>query len=515
MLNALLPLLSSFLSFSKSALRLRTVLSLLLVSGIGFVAMRFAGTALVTRDGILLVVVAALLIMLFYATLARSGASETRSSLLNLALCAWFVLLISEKIFAHTGSDESALQDRFAPEAYGEATAWFLVFVAMLFILAKRPSYIFPKFIGSCKLLSLFAGMCVVSVMYSSKITYSLAWSFKLCVVVLMLQVVSLEIRTLEDVRRLFTANAFGFLLLTVFPLIQACLDPGNAFEGGRLRDEFSPTAMSATAASLVLLSMVLNALSRRKWLIGIGAIGAFTMLFGGGKAGIIAGIFSTILFFMLQKKMGSAILFVAATVVVATGLLLATPLSSYFSEYQRAGQLSTITGRTDLWTAALPEILRRPIFGHGYMSSKFVSIEFGLEGSFADAGHLHNGFLEVFYNNGLIGFIILLLMHVAILRGFLGTLKRRGPKDPAYVIAAGSLALYMNLLINGFFNVSFGGRPDSSFMLFMSLLVVAEVLRRHRVRRSDVSQLSNEAEGSARRRQIIQPPSSATFPAG
>jgi hypothetical protein len=45
------------------------------------------------------------------------------------------------------------------------------------------------------------------------------------------------------------------------------------------------------------------------------------------------------------------------------------------------------------------------------------------------------------------------------------------------YQIAAGGLALYAFLLINGFFNSNFGGKPTSPFMLLLSLIVVSNKL--------------------------------------
>jgi hypothetical protein len=53
-----------------------------------------------------------------------------------------------------------------------------------------------------------------------------------------------------------------------------------------------------------------------------------------------------------------------------------------------------------------------------------------------------------------------------------------RVPKDEyLYRVAAGCMALYSFLLINGFFNSSFGGKCTAPFMLLLGLVVVSHKL--------------------------------------
>jgi O-antigen ligase len=113
---------------------------------------------------------------------------------------------------------------------------------------------------------------------------------------------------------------------------------------------------------------------------------------------------------------------------------------------------------------------------GNGYAAGRFVSLQ--VEGAFTEAGNLHNGFLEALYNNGVIGLATVVAMHVAILRNLASVLKgtRRGAGN---VMPIGILTLYTNILINGFFNATFGGRAYAPFMLLMGLVVVSEALRK------------------------------------
>jgi O-antigen ligase len=91
----------------------------------------------------------------------------------------------------------------------------------------------------------------------------------------------------------------------------------------------------------------------------------------------------------------------------------------------------------------------------------------------------MHNGFMEALYNNGLVGLIILVAIHLVIVKNLWRALKR-SPNRKAHLLAVGSWAVYVNLLINGFFNATFGGPARSAFMLLLGLLVVSEALRRN-----------------------------------
>jgi O-antigen ligase len=158
-------------------------------------------------------------------------------------------------------------------------------------------------------------------------------------------------------------------------------------------------------------------------------------------------------------------------------GVVLAvTPLPSYFTTYYEKGQLYSISGRTELWAAVLATVKQRPILGNGYVAGRFVSLH--VDEAFAEAGNLHNGFLEALYNNGVSGLLPVLAMHLVILKNVAAVLKAtwRGQRN---LLATGILALYINILINGFSNATFGGRAYAPFMLFMGLVVVSESLRR------------------------------------
>jgi O-antigen ligase len=238
---------------------------------------------------------------------------------------------------------------------------------------------------------------------------------------VLLLLLASAVTRDEKDIETFFWVNLWGLALISAVPLTRAFLDPSGAFEDGRLR--VSQNTFAIIAGALLLVALTLYTLRKNAWLIGVVVFGATVMIMSGGKAGIIAGIVSVFAFFVLQKRLAASFGWLLVMIGIVCVVLATTPLASHFRIYQEEGSASNISGRTDLWQAAWPEILRRPILGHGYLASRFVS-EY-IDGGFQNAGHLHNGFIDTLYNTGLIGLAILVMIHFVIVRDLCWILKR------------------------------------------------------------------------------------------
>jgi O-antigen ligase len=116
-------------------------------------------------------------------------------------------------------------------------------------------------------------------------------------------------------------------------------------------------------------------------------------------------------------------------------------------------------------------------------MSSRFVSFEIGSTGvGMWEADHMHNAFLDVLYNNGLLGFSLILTMHSTIIMLLWRVIRAsRSRPDQAILnaIAIAALAVYVNLLINAFFNATIGGRPSTLNLLFFATFVLAHTIYR------------------------------------
>lgn len=278
-----------------------------------------------------------------------------------------------------------------------------------------------------------------------------------------------------------------SFLRFTFFAYVIVVLEPvvisifrGQMFdEEGRMSTVVNPDALSADAGAVFVLALALFSRVKNEGLrMGaavFGTVGFVVMILAGGKAAIVSGLIAGALFFLLRKGFSSTLGFVAATAVVALLLASFTPLGDYFLHYESGGNASTLSGRTLLWSAVIPAILQKPILGHGYVASMFVVFQVNQVGWAAP--QLHNGFLEAAYNNGVFGLMLILMITIVIPRNLYRVLQRSSPTDSIYRLSAGCLALYAFLLINGFFNASFGGRARPPFILLLSLVLISDKL--------------------------------------
>jgi O-antigen ligase len=397
------------------------------------------------------------------------------------ALVIWIFLLISEDLFSRGGGDaESAFQERFSVAVYGEVSLWILALLMLLVLSVKGPPYLSYLLSGQYKFLSIFGFLCLLSAVYSPRPLFSAVWAFKFCLVILLLGICSGLINDSADLTAFVRATFWACFILVDVAVWKAFADPSTGFEGGRLGE--SPTSLSVIAGILLPLSFTLrlSAAPGLRVIYTIAAvIGSVVMILSGGKAGIVGGLLSTVLFFSVKKKFGSALAMLSAIVGLGVGLLLiSAPLQSYFDTYATTTQADSLTGRTDLWAAALPAIGQSLFLGHGYMASKFVSIQ--LEGVRWEASHLHNAFLEVLYNNGIFGLVLFSYINVLIIKNLLNTIKHFDYRSEIREIAAGFFALYANLLVNAFFNAIIGGRPGSLFMIFLAIFVVSDRIQKH-----------------------------------
>lgn len=456
-----------------------TVMTTLVVERIPHSVVSTASSAITGACGLVVLLCA-------YQSFARGRSLNLRVLIFRLTLLIWWYVLVSEQLFDRFSDPVGAeaihtYEAQFAPEAYGESLIWILSFILLLIILLRKPQYVRHMFSGSIRWASLFAVLCLFSVVYSPAKMYSLGWSFKLILLVLMLKVLASTMKSLNDIVTFFGTTLLAFLVLTVLPVIVAFSNPETAFSSeGRLSG--NPPLLSECAGSLLLMALMLYSIQRKKFFAIVGLVGGVVMFLSLGKAGIIAGVLSATLMLVLQRKVGSSLgLVIGMTALAAVLFVFVGPLARYLQTYEG---LDTITGRTDIWSKAMPDIAEKPILGHGYLSSRYVWLT--EQNRAAKAGHMHNGFLEVAYNNGAIGLLLIVVMHAVVVRNLfyslrnLVSLRRRLWSEQigtAYPLVCGSIALYVNILINGLFSATFGGKAISPFVLFLSLLVITDKL--------------------------------------
>ncbi len=410
-----------------------------------------------------------------FLCVAIAGRSAEANSFRGVAFTLWWFLLGSQVFFLRFGTSESAYLEQFSFEAYAELIFWVALCLGLLIATIRNPCYLKNMFVGPYKWLTFYGLVCLGSVVLSPRPAFSLAWAFKLALGILILNLIASLIATPYDLRAFLNVTFWGFAFLTFAPILQTLSDPATAFENGRLGGSVVPDAQSALAGTFLLLVLTFYAIRPRRWLFFVGGLAVVAMLLPGGKAAIAAAILAGFLFFFLQRRFGAVAGIGAAFSSIAILLFLFTPLGSYVKFYASSGQAASLTGRTGLWDAAVPAIRQKVLLGHGFVASKFVAQR--LEGLPFKAGHLHNGLLETAYNNGLVGLLLMIAINFVIVRALIRVLRRHPVSSAFYQLAAGGLAVYVNLLINALFNASFGGRVLAPFLMLMALLFYSERL--------------------------------------
>ena len=427
------------------------------------------------------------LLLLFGLSSVMVRQQDRAGTVYRLALLTWWFVLICEALFDRTGETSQSSQGNFSSQAYGEGSMWLLAFAFIAIISLQYRRYLGELFTGGKKWVTLIALVCGLSVPLSPGKLYSAAWAFKLGLIVLMLHMACSVMDKLEDIVVFLKFTLWAFVILAILPTAMALSDPRTAFGGVGGRLDAGPDATTMTAAALMLMSVIMFSLEKKLIYVFTGLTGITVMLLCLGKTGNIAGILSAMLFLALQRKFFRSIGLLLAIVAVAAIIFSVTPLADHLESYQGA---STLTGRTIIWQKGIEGIKQSPIWGHGYLASYFAFEETkGAKELQQHALNLHNGFLEVTYNNGLIGLFVLLMIHFWILRNVLKSMKMasalrdRSPGDQkinrAYLMAVGFLALYANLFLNGLLNVAFGGKPANSYMLFLALFFMSDCLFR------------------------------------
>ncbi len=415
-----------------------------------------------------------------------------------LIFIVWWGLLVSEEVFSYRSDIATVSGANFASEAYDQAVLWVIALIALMVLVLKYPQSLRGLFQGDYKWVSWLTLVSVLSCAYSPNPAFSLAWAFKLALVVLVVHICSQQISQLGDLRSFINVTIWAFVFLTVLPTLRSIFvpDPTGEYGSGALEQRFreAPTGISGIAGLLAVLCLMVYSKGKPKWALWVGGGSLVIMVIAGGKTGIGAGIISGILFFGLQKRFKAVLGFVAATAIILALALKFTALSEYASTYLQLEQVSSFTGRTDLWAFVMPFILQHPILGQGFIASRFVAV-IHPDTPFSSS-HMHNSFLEALYNNGLIGLVLVLMINYVIVRNLWRTVRASASPELRY-LAVGAMAAYINLLINAMFNATFGGRPDCSYLMLIAMVVISIQLSR-------LSQSSSPARATQAQERLV-----------
>ena len=275
---------------------------------------------------------------------------DTRQMMFRLALTIWWMLLVDEVFFSRVNTSFSMGKGQFSLYAYAEGAMWLVCGAVLLILTLRKPGYLLQLFKGTSKWVTFFVMLCLISIAWTPGPAYALAWGFKLTLAVCLLQFCASLIEDISDIQLFLKVTAVAFVFLTVLPVYYATKDPDGFWFEGRLNAD--PDLLSPLAASLMVFSMMLYAITKKRQWVVTGVVGAVIMLLGFGKAGVIGGFVAAGIFMLLQKRVVRSLGLLMGLGVLAMFIISITPLGNYLQTY-RGG--STLTGRTVIWGYASP----------------------------------------------------------------------------------------------------------------------------------------------------------------
>lgn len=272
-------------------------------------------------------------------------------------------------------------------------------------------------------LLLAWAGWALVSANWSSAMPLAFGLAFGLLSTVLI---------------GAFYAGTFGWarfarivsITIAVFFVVGAAYRIGEGVVGSSGR--FEGLAHGPTDAGRLGYVLAFTAMSgfvdRPKVRYGLAALGAVGCYAAGARTatiGLILGAGLVALRRLPRNGIRPAVaaLGLAGLIILAFTVTIGGASIDFANRAQEPEEISSLTGRTEVWTAALDVGAERPIVGHGLASSNAIFDDLASGGVLSwDPGTAHNLWLNNQLQLGLVGSVLLGLAVV----GLIGTAGRR-----------------------------------------------------------------------------------------
>ena len=188
---------------------------------------------------------------------------------------------------------------------------------------------------------------------------------------------------------------------------------------------------------------------------------------------------------------------FVVASTDIASGL--GKAVTHLLSRSGGTYELTSFTGRTDIWAFVAHKWLESPWVGFGLGSPREV-IATGFATRWGQTfGSAHNFMLESLLSFGVIGTILLVIPIVGVSAGLLRGMSFVDQSGHDRVLRSMLLALIVFVVINGAFEKSFAGLASPSTVL-LGLVLSSYYSLRHGIGKSSLATQSSPAPQEASR---------------
>ncbi len=289
--------------------------------------------------------------------------------------------------------------------------------VLLVRLALRKPAWLKSFFRGMVGALAVYAGVCILSSVWSVYPAWTFYKSWEYLVDVGTLATILVTVQSTEDYGTLINWTWTILSMELLWTLAQGFIFRNDAWdEMGRLQSVIpmgSANAMAGVAAMVAILALSrllpIEPLKRpaRAFYIAVFLLGFSCLLVAKTRNALAGFVFAVCLLFFFSRRIRSAaIVAVTATILMAVSSFQG-PVYDYLTRGQSEEAMTSLTGRMDWWTFAWEQFRHHPVTGLGaYAGGKFAVLSvIGWE----EASSLHSDYIETIVGSGLGGLLPLL----------------------------------------------------------------------------------------------------------
>lgn len=160
---------------------------------------------------------------------------------------------------------------------------------------------------------------------------------------------------------------------------------------------------MTSIALILVILYFKRMSFNARRITLAVVPLALICLVMSENRMSMLAMLICGSFWYMAKGNRSANYLFATLIAIILAFAVLASP-ESVMSGLSRSGdaeEITTGTGRAQIWSVVLEMIGARPIFGYGYAAATFILPEDPR--LFSVAAHAHNMYLQILFSGGII----------------------------------------------------------------------------------------------------------------
>jgi O-antigen ligase len=265
---------------------------------------------------------------------------------------------------------------------------------------------------GGFQLYSIYFLWALVTVTYSLAPQYSIVRLADSVLIFCVLSAIAFDLERPEDITRIVERFLIGcgvFVVIMAFAAValprSMTWDVPESFTLNQEVERFRGILNNPNDVGVLMLVTVGPILAfwnrfeqrKKKWMALLAMLAVAECAIADSRTPFIALALGGTLYLLWRYRL-RGILVMAAAVVVGVAAL---PLFGHnLSEYTSRGDVTTLTGRTEMWAYVIQEIKSRPLIGYGYsvsggiFESKYFPIWYGPWDQ-GPQSSLHNGYLD------------------------------------------------------------------------------------------------------------------------